>query len=164
MNKGSFKKLINKLDLRWHRQTPVIHQTESSECGLACLAMICGHYGKNIDLISLRRRFNLSAWGTTLNGLNTIAEQLGGASRALSLDIHELSALKTPCILHWDFNHFVVLVSAKRNRFILHDPARGRRTAGQAEMAQYFTGVALEIWPGSKFTAEKVADRLIPAK
>ncbi|SQI45123.1 ABC-type bacteriocin/lantibiotic exporters, contain an N-terminal double-glycine peptidase domain [Serratia plymuthica] len=74
---------------------------ESSECGLACLAMVCGHYGKNIDLIALRQQFNLSARGTTLSGLSGIAEQLGLASRPLSLDIDELGALKMPCILHW---------------------------------------------------------------
>ncbi|ATA26491.1 colicin V synthesis protein [Brenneria goodwinii] len=160
MNNGSFKSLINQLDMRLRRQVPVIHQTESSECGLACLAMVCGHYGKNIDLISMRRQFNLSARGATLAGINGIAEQLGMVTRALSLDLNELGALKTPCILHWDFNHFVVLVCVKRNRFVLHDPARGRRTVGLAEMSQYFTGVALEVWPGSEFTAETVKNRV----
>ena len=54
MNNGRFKKIINQLDMRWGCRVPVIHQTETSECGLACLAMVCGHYGKNIDLILLR--------------------------------------------------------------------------------------------------------------
>ncbi|RLM06680.1 colicin V synthesis protein [Gibbsiella quercinecans] len=160
MNNGRFKSLISQLDMHLHQRVPVVHQTESSECGLACLAMVCGHYGKNIDLISLRQQFNLSARGTALVGVKEIAAQLGMASRALSLDLAEISALKTPCILHWDFNHFVVLVSVKRNRFVLHDPARGRRTVGLAEMSQYFTGVALELWPGSEFTATKVKNRV----
>ncbi|WP_329906638.1 peptidase domain-containing ABC transporter [Serratia quinivorans] len=160
MNNGSFKSLINQLDMRLRRRVPVIHQTESSECGLASLAMVCGHYGKNIDLISLRRQFNLSARGTTLAGIKEIASQLGMSTRALSLDLDEISALKTPCILHWDFNHFVVLVSMKRNRFVLHDPARGRRTVGITEISQYFTGVALEVWPGSEFAAETVKNRV----
>ncbi|HGG2623378.1 TPA: peptidase domain-containing ABC transporter, partial [Yersinia enterocolitica] len=139
---------------------PVVHQAESSECGLACLAMICGHYGKNIDLISLRQQFNLSARGATLAGINGIAGQLGMTTRALSLDLGEMGSLKKPCILHWNFNHFVVLVSVRRQRFVIHDPARGRRTVGLAEMSQYFTGVALEIWPGSEFTAETVRNRI----
>lgn len=160
MTKVNFKHLLSQLDIHWRKQIPIIHQTESSECGLACLAMICGHYGKNIDLISLRRQFNLSARGTTLTGLNGIAEQLGMATRALSLDLHELNALKTPCILHWDFNHFVVLVSVKRNRFVLNDPARGRRTVGLTEMSQLFTGIALELWPGSEFTRQTVKNRV----
>ncbi|MBJ7221061.1 MULTISPECIES: peptidase domain-containing ABC transporter [unclassified Brenneria] len=160
MDKTLFKTLLGKLDLKLRRRIPLVHQTESSECGLACLAMICGYYGKNIDLIALRQRFNLSARGATLTGINDIAEQLGMSTRALSLDLDDINALKTPCILHWDFNHFVVLVSATHRRFVLHDPARGRRTVGLAEMSQYFTGVALEIWPSSQFTAETVKNRV----
>ncbi|HDX3877532.1 TPA: peptidase domain-containing ABC transporter, partial [Escherichia coli] len=144
----------------WRRRVPVIHQTETAECGLACLAMICGHFGKNIDLISLRRKFNLSARGANLAGINGIAEQLGMVTRALSLELDELGALKMPCILHWDFSHFVVLVSVKRNRYVLHDPARGRRYLGREEMSRYFTGIALEVWPGSEFQAETQQTRI----
>ncbi|NNS10023.1 peptidase domain-containing ABC transporter [Erwinia sp. JH02] len=152
--------MLGKLDIHLRQRVPMVHQTESSECGLACLAMVCGHYGKSIDLISLRRQFNLSARGSTLAGIKAIGSLLGMETRALSLDLDELGALKTPCILHWDFNHFVVLVSVRGNRFVLHDPARGRRTVGQAEMSQYFTGVALEVWPGSQFTAGTVRDKV----
>lgn len=160
MNKASFKAILGKLDLKLLRRIPLVHQTEASECGLACLAMVCGYYGKNIDLIALRQRFNLSARGATLAGINDIAAQLEMSTRALSLDLDDISALKTPCILHWDFNHFVVLVSGKHRRFVIHDPARGRRTVGLAEMSQYFTGVALELWPNSQFTAETVKNRV----
>ena len=160
MSNGNVRRMINQLDMRWRRRVPVIHQTETSECGLACLAMICGHLGKNIDLISLRRKFNLSARGANLAGINSIAEQLGMVTRALSLELDELGALKTPCILHWDFSHFVVLVSVKRNRYLLHDPARGRRNVGLEEMTRYFTGVALEVWPGSEFSVETTQNRI----
>ncbi|WLI78115.1 peptidase domain-containing ABC transporter [Kosakonia sp. H02] len=160
LKKMTFRAIISKLDLGLRQKIPVVHQTESSECGLACLAMICGYYGKNIDLISLRQQFNLSARGATLGGLTGVTSQLGMMSRALTLELHEISALKTPCILHWDFNHFVVLVSVRGNRFVIHDPARGRRTVALAEMSQYFTGVALEVWPGSEFKAETVKNKL----
>ncbi|EKS7212464.1 MULTISPECIES: peptidase domain-containing ABC transporter [Enterobacter] len=155
MSKRAFKTLLGQLDLHLRSRVPLVHQTESSECGLACLAMICNHFGKNSNLISLRQQFNLSARGTTLAGMKEIAEQLGLASRCLSLELHELNSLKIPCILHWDFNHFVVLVGVKQNRVILHDPARGRRTINLEEMSQYFTGIALEVWPGSTFTEEQ---------
>lgn len=101
MSKPTFKQRVRQLDFRLRHRVPMVHQAESSECGLACLAMICGHYGKNIDLIALRRQFNLSTRGATLVGLTGIAEQLGLATRALSLDLNELSALKMPCLLHW---------------------------------------------------------------
>ncbi|NJZ17547.1 ATP-binding cassette domain-containing protein [Escherichia coli] len=160
MTNRNFRQIINLLDLRWQRRVPVIHQTETAECGLACLAMICGHFGKNIDLIYIRRKFNLSARGATLAGINGIAEQLGMATRALSLELDELRVLKTPCILHWDFSHFVVLVSVKRNRYVLHDPARGIRYISREEMSRYFTGVALEVWPGSEFQSETLQTRI----
>ena len=160
MTNRNFRQIINLLDLRWQRRVPVIHQTETAECGLSCLAMICGHFGKNIDLIYLRRKFNLSARGATLAGINGIAEQLGMATRALSLELDELRVLKTPCILHWDFSHFVVLVSVKRNRYVLHDPARGIRYISREEMSRYFTGVALEVWPGSEFQSETLQTRI----
>lgn len=160
MTNRNFRQIINLLDLRWQRRVPVIHQTETAEFGLACLAMICGHFGKNIDLIYLRRKFNLSARGATLAGINGIAEQLGMATRALSLELDELRVLKTPCILHWDFSHFVVLVSVKRNRYVLHDPARGIRYISREEMSRYFTGVALEVWPGSEFQSETLQTRI----
>nr|WP_314267038.1 peptidase domain-containing ABC transporter [uncultured Moellerella sp.] len=160
MSRLSIKRIVEKLDINLRPRIPVIHQTETSECGLACLAMIAAHHGKSIDLISLRQQFNLSARGTTLAGLNGIASELGMTTRALSLDMDELSDLRTPCILHWDFNHFLVLVKIKGNQFVLHDPAYGRRTVGQEEMSRYFTGVALEVWPGSTFTTNEVKKRL----
>ncbi|WGE30957.1 peptidase domain-containing ABC transporter (plasmid) [Edwardsiella tarda] len=160
MSNFSFKQRVSQLNLRLRHRTPVVHQTESSECGLACLAMICGYYGKTIDLISLRRQFNLSNRGSTLRGLINITEQLGLDSRPLSLDIDDLNALKLPCILHWDFNHFVVLVRVKGNRAVLHDPARGRRTISMRELSHSFTGVALEAWPGSSFTADSTHNKI----
>lgn len=152
--------LVDKLDLKLRRRVPVVHQTESSECGLACLAMVCGHYGRNVDLIALRRQFNLSARGATLAGVMETGTHLGMETRALSLDLYELSDLRLPCILHWNFNHFVVLVSIGKKGFVLHDPARGRRIADPNEMSQCFTGVALEVWPGSAFVQETVQNRI----
>lgn len=155
-----FKSIMNKLDMRLWQRVPMVHQTESSECGLACLAMVCAHYGKIIDMIHLRSQFNLSSRGSTLAVIKAISVHMGMEARALSLDLEELNALKTPCILHWDFNHFVVLVRIRGNRFVLNDPAHGRRTVGKAEISKYFTGVALEVWPNSEFKAEKVKEKI----
>ncbi|EJL81656.1 peptidase domain-containing ABC transporter [Pantoea sp. GM01] len=160
MSRLTCKTLIGQLELWLRHRVPMIHQTESAECGLACLAMICGYYGKNVDLIALRRQFNLSARGTTLSALTGIADQLGLSTRPLSLDIDELGALKIPCILHWEFNHFVVLVSIRHNGVVLHDPARGRRTVSRAELSKNFSGVALEACPVSTFTANSVHNKI----
>lgn len=160
MNSEILKKYVSRLETSLFRRVPVVHQTESSECGLACLAMVCSYYGKSIDLISLRQQFNLSSRGATLASIRAIAVQMGMTARALSLDLDEINALRRPCILHWNFNHFVVLVGVKRNGFILHDPARGRITVSKAEISRSFTGVALELFPGSAFRSERVKKRL----
>ncbi|EJQ0716769.1 peptidase domain-containing ABC transporter [Salmonella enterica] len=160
MNNEILKKYVSRLELRLFKRVPIVHQTESSECGLACLAMVCGHYGKNIDLISLRQRFNLSSRGSSLASICAIATQMEMTTRALSLELDEIDALRRPCILHWNFNHFVVLVGVKRNGFILHDPAKGRITVSKEEVSKCFTGIALELWPGSSFREGRVTKRV----
>lgn len=152
MNNDLFSSLIGKLDLAWRKKVPQILQTESSECGVASLAMVFHYFGLHIDLFNLRQQFGTSTRGATLNTLMDIASSLKFKSRALSIDIDEISALKTPCILHWDLNHFVVLVAVRRNYIVIHDPALGRRAIGVHELSQHFTGIALELWPDSDFT------------
>ncbi len=160
MTKTKLKEILGKINTAvWHR-IPVIHQSEASECGLACLAMVCGYYGKTIDLLTLRQRFGLSSRGISLLGIKTFSAALGMDARAVSLDLEEMNSLRLPCILHWNFNHFVVLTGVRRGGYIIHDPARGRRVVGMEEMSQSFTGVALELWPGSEFDEVKVTRTL----
>jgi ATP-binding cassette subfamily B protein RaxB len=154
MHNISIKYILKKLNIRLHHRIPLIHQTESSECGLACLAMVCGYYGMVTDLTILRQKFNLSSRGTTLSGLTASAESLGMTTRALSLEIDEIQALKLPCIIHWEFNHFVVLVSVKNKNIVINDPANGRRNISLKKFSDSFTGVALEVFPSSRFQAK----------
>ncbi|MFL4557043.1 peptidase domain-containing ABC transporter [Yersinia kristensenii] len=160
MNNTFLFSLTSKLNLVWRKRVPQILQTESSECGLASLAMVFHYFGLSIDLFNLRQQFGASVRGATLNTLMDIASSLKFKTRALSLDINELSALRTPCILHWDLNHFVVLIAVRRNSIVIHDPALGRRIIGINEFSQHFTGIALEIWPDSNFTAVTHKSRL----
>ncbi|MDA5495296.1 peptidase domain-containing ABC transporter [Yersinia intermedia] len=160
MNNVFFSSLTSKLNLAWRKKVPQILQTEASECGLASLAMVFCYFGLNTDLFNLRQQFGISARGATLNTLMNIAGSHKFKTRALSLDINEFSALKTPCILHWDLNHFVVLVAVRRNGIVIHDPALGRRVIGMHELSQHFTGIALELWPDSHFTSGTQQSRL----
>ena len=93
-----------------------------------------------------------------------IADQLGFAPRPLRLDVEELSNLRLPCILHWDLNHFVVLVSCRaRPGIVIHDPAMGMRRMKQAEVSRHFTGVALELYPTDRFEpADRAAADPVP--
>jgi ATP-binding cassette subfamily B protein RaxB len=139
------------LGLGRHR-VPLVLQTEAAECGLACLAMVAGAHGLHTDLAALRRRYTVSLKGLTLADVVRMAEGLQLQSRALRAELDELDQLQTPCILHWDLNHFVVLVSVKRGVVTLHDPAHGLRRLKLAQVSPHFTGVALELLPGPGFT------------
>ena len=133
------------------RHLPVILQTEASECGLACLAMVASWLGLHIDLPSLRLRFSLSRKGGNFEGLVRVASALGLDSRPLKLDMHNLPELQLPCIVHWNMNHFVVLKSVSSRRIVVHDPAIGVRSFTPAEFATHFTGIAMELSPGTEF-------------
>ncbi len=109
------------------RRSPVILQTEATECGLACLAMVAGQYGHRIDLPSMRRRFSISLKGATLKSLISIAQALHLQTRPLKLGLEHLGDLKLPCVLHWDMNHFVVLKAVRRSSVVILDPAVGER-------------------------------------
>ena len=107
--------LLDELNLGLGRQLPMLLQTEAAECGLACIAMLAGYHGNQSDMAQLRRRFGLSLKGSTLKDMTSIADQLGFAARPLRLEADELPLLETPCVLHWDLNHFVVLEEVKRS-------------------------------------------------
>ncbi|WEN14744.1 cysteine peptidase family C39 domain-containing protein [Rhodanobacter sp. AS-Z3] len=143
--------LFDGLQWGWRRPLPMILQTEAAECGLACLAMIARYHGHDVDLPSLRRRHSTSLKGANLARMTELAVHLGFETRPLRLELHELTQLKTPCIVHWDLNHFVVLKQANTRGATIHDPARGVRKLGNAELSKHFTGVALECNQGADF-------------
>ncbi|HHJ4612241.1 TPA: peptidase domain-containing ABC transporter [Raoultella ornithinolytica] len=160
MNKDVLDSIFKRINFSMKNKVPVIIQSESTECGNACLSMICGFYGKDIDLFNFRNRYGSTSQGATLNVLAAIAQKAGLKTRALSLDIAEIKELRLPCILHWSLNHFVVLVAIKGKRFIIHDPALGRRVVHLQELSENFSGIALEAWPDSDFRQEKQRSRL----
>ncbi|MGE0709922.1 MAG: peptidase domain-containing ABC transporter [Planctomycetota bacterium] len=147
------------LELGLGRRLPSILQTEAAECGLACLAMLAGYHGQHTDMADLRRRFGLSLKGATLRDVARVADQLGFATRPLRLELDELPLLATPCILHWDLNHFVVLREVGRRGAVVHDPAVGERRLTVAELGRHFTGVALECTPLAGFQRAAAAPR-----
>lgn len=139
-------------DLIGRKAIPDIRQSEATECGLACLAMLLGYYGHDIDLGTLRRRHPTSLNGLTLKGLIGLSARMELTTRALRLEPEQLGQLKLPAILHWEMDHFVVLTRVCRGGdLVLHDPASGLRRVSAAEASRRFTGVALEASPTSQF-------------
>ena len=140
----------------WHRKRlPMIRQSEATECGLTCLAMVAGFYGYQTDLPTMRAQFSVSMHGTTLLDIMNFAEKLALTSRPLKLELEDLDQLQTPCILHWDLNHFVVLKSINNKHAIIHDPAKGEVKLSISEVSKHFTGVALELTPTQEFRRQE---------
>ena len=157
---------MNDIILAFSRRgrTPMIHQDEAAECGLACLAMIASRHGHEVDLLALRARFGVSIKGMTLVTLLRIAEQLQLDARPLRCEPEEFDDIALPAILHWGFNHFVVLTRVKGRgdgrRFVINDPASGERTVGLADLSGYFTGVVVEATPSLAFKRKRERSKL----
>lgn len=147
--------MLDKLNFSFFKKIPLILQTESAECGLACLAMISGFYNGESNLFNFRRKYGISSKGATLKNLIDIAQDLKLLTRPLSLELEELKLLRLPCILHWDFNHFVVLTKTTDTHATIFDPAFGKKKLSLSECSKHFTGVALEVWSEVRFKKQK---------
>ncbi len=145
----------------WHqKRVPVVLQAEAAECGLACLAMVAGYYDHNTSLTALRQKFQLSGQGATLPQLLQIANGVGLHCRAIRAELEGLCQLQLPAVLHWEFNHFVVLVSVRADDVEIIDPAIGKRHINFADVSKHFTGVALELSPAESFVTQEKPQRL----
>ncbi len=135
-----------------HVKVPVVMQMEALECGAASLAMVMAYYGKWVPLEQVRLDCGVSRDGSSAKNVLVAARNYGFKAQGFRA---ELSALKTkvsfPCIVHWNFNHFVVLCGFKGNYAYLNDPARGEVKIPMEEFDRSFTGICLQITPGEGF-------------
>lgn len=154
----------SKLNFTIPRSVPLILQSEIAECGLASMAMLACYHGHQLDMPAMRKRFSANLKGMNLQQLIELGDSLELASRALKCSLEEVHKLQTPCILHWDMNHFVVLtkVSGKGTsaKFAINDPAVGKRSLNSDEFSKHFTGICLELMPTSKFEAKQEQARM----
>jgi ATP-binding cassette subfamily B protein RaxB len=138
------------------RSVPQILQAERAECGLACLTMVAAYHGYDVDLPTMRQRFAFSALGATLRELVDAAGRLRLSARAIKAPLAALPRMALPLVLHWDFNHFVVLVATRGDgSLVIHDPATGRRTLSPDQASEHYTGVAVEFAPMSDFLRKR---------
>ncbi len=147
---------LDEISFGFGTKLPLILQTEGTECGLACIAMVAGFHGYRTDLSTLRNQFSISLKGSTLTNLIQISNRLEMGTRPVKVELEDLNQLQLPCILHWSFNHFVVLKEVSAKSIIIHDPAFGLRTISIDEASELFTGVALELWPNTGFKPQEI--------
>ena len=155
---------LQKISFDIFKPVPLILQSELAECGLASMAMIACYHGHRLDMAAMRKRFSANLKGMDLQQLIDLGDDLGLASRALQCPMDDVHKLATPCILHWDLNHFVVLTQVsskgKSAKFYINDPALGKITLSAEAFSKHFTGICLELTPTSKFEIKQEQARM----
>lgn len=134
-------------------KVPVYLQSEMNECGLACLAMVSTYHGHALSVAEARARFTPSSKGVSLSELLAMSKALNLDAKAVKLDLPALAKLPLPAVVHWNFNHFVVLTEVSDKFVRINDPALGARSLTMDEFSKHFTGVALQLSPGEGFSS-----------
>lgn len=133
-------------------KVPVVMQMEALECGAASLTMILAYYGKWLPLEQVRSDCGVSRDGSNAKNVLRAARSYGLSAKGYRFEPEDLKTYgKFPCIIHWNFNHFVVLNGFKGNKAVLNDPAKGNYTVSMETFDKSFTGICLMFEPAEGF-------------
>lgn len=132
-------------------KTPTVYQMEATECGAASLAMVLGYFGKNLPLEKLRIETGVSRDGCNMKNIMLAGRKFGLEVHGYRKSLEGLFELPVPCIIHWNFNHFVVWEGRKGDACYINDPALGRRKLTVEDIDDCFTGVVLTFAPTDEF-------------
>ncbi len=133
-------------------KVPVVMQMEALECGAACLAMVMAYYSKWVPLEQVRLDCGVSRDGSCAKNILKAARNYGFEAKGFRGEVNAVKGkMSFPCIIHWNFNHFVVLNGFRGKYAYINDPARGEVKVSMEEFDRSFTGVCLKIQPGESF-------------
>ena len=136
-------------------KTPVVMQMEALECGAACLTMVLAYFGKWVPLEQVRLDCGVSRDGSNAWNVLAAARNYGLEAEGYRMEPHDLREKGFfPCIIHWNFNHFVVLRGFRGDRALLNDPARGEVWTTMEEFDESFTGICLMFEPSERFVPD----------
>ena len=145
-------KKINQPVTQGVAKVPVVMQMEALECGAASLTMVLAYYGKWIPLEQVRADCGVSRDGSNAKNVLRAARSYGLVAKGYRFEPEALKKEgKFPCIIHWNFNHFLVLCGFKGEKAVLNDPARGHYTVPMEVFDKSFTGICLMFEPGEDF-------------
>lgn len=138
-----------------YAKTPTIYQMEATECGAASLSMIFAYYGKHMPLEKMRIETGVSRDGCNAKNIMRAGKKYGFEVKGFRKSLDNLLKLKPPCIIHWNFNHFVVYEGQKGKNYYINDPAMGRRKLTYEELDDAFTGIVLTFEKKKEFRKSK---------
>jgi ATP-binding cassette subfamily B protein len=137
------------------RRVPVVLQMDATECAAACLAMVLGYHGREVQIAECRDHFGSGRDGVSARTMVDVARGYGMRVRVFSAEMSHFDQVRLPAIVYWNFNHFVVVERLTRAGVEVVDPAFGRRTLTHEEFGKSFTGVAMTLEPGVHFARSK---------
>ncbi len=133
-------------------KVPIVMQMEALECGAASLTMVLAYYGKWIPLEQVRADCGVSRDGSNAKNVLKAARSYGLTAKGYRYEPEDLKSNgKFPCIIHWNFNHFVVLDGFKGNKAVINDPAKGTYSVPMETFDKAFTGICLMFEPSETF-------------
>ena len=146
------------------RKVPVVMQMEALECGAACLCMISAYYGKWVSLPKARKDCGVSRDGSVAKNILVAARSYGFDASGYKLEPADIGEMTLPAIIHWNFNHFVVVtkIDYKKKKVYINDPSRGRVVESMETFDNSFTGILLSITPSKNFKPEGKPSSVIP--
>ena len=153
--KAIWERILNIFNSKSRVKVPTVLQMEATECGAASLSMILAHYKLWLPLEKLRQECGVNRDGSKASCVIRAARNRGCTANGYKWSVDRLLEVGAyPLIIHWEFNHFVVLEGVKGNTAYLNDPAMGRRTVPLEDFRTSYTGVALHIVPNENFKPE----------
>jgi ATP-binding cassette, subfamily B, bacterial HlyB/CyaB len=129
------------------KRFPLVEQAEEMDCGAACLAMICRHYGIGMTLGKLRELANVTTMGATLDSLARAGESLGFTTRGIQCTFDALMGFDLPFIVHWEGYHYVVVYGVSKRQVWVADPAVGFKKMTVEEFERGWSGTCLVFTP-----------------